>query len=88
MYEEAKEKFFGCTNQDMQQYYADKEANRPIDPKTLVKQQFVMNKNNAMPGKLHLSYLPFFVSPHLQLSQNKESLENQYFQDEYKGVTI
>ena len=37
MYEDAKAKFFACTDQDMQEYYEMKEANKPIDPKTLVK---------------------------------------------------
>ena len=49
---DAAAKFFGCTDQDMAEYRAAQEANRPVDPKTLIKQQFVMSKTNAQPGKL------------------------------------
>ena len=45
------EKFFGCTAVDMDEKRAEAEANRPIDPKTLVKQQFVMSKSSAIPRK-------------------------------------
>ena len=37
MYGEAVEKFFACTDADMAEKRAIEEANRPIDPKTLVK---------------------------------------------------
>jgi len=33
----AREKFFACTGQDMDQYYEEKARNQPVDPKTLVK---------------------------------------------------
>ena len=36
-FEDNKTKFFACSDQDMQEYYAAKEANKPIDPKLLVK---------------------------------------------------
>mmetsp|Transcript_22159 Transcript_22159/g.25957 ORF Transcript_22159/g.25957 Transcript_22159/m.25957 type:complete len:105 (+) Transcript_22159:40-354(+) len=45
----AAEKFFGCTDQDMAQYREEQERNRPVDPKTLIKQQFVMSKSEARP---------------------------------------
>ena len=35
----------------MNEYYEDKARNAPVDPKTLVKQQFVMSKTNAIPRK-------------------------------------
>ena len=44
-------KFFGATDQDMAQYREEQEANRPVDQKTLIKQQFVMSKSGAQPGK-------------------------------------
>ena len=44
-------KFFGCTDQDMAEYRAEQERNAPVDPKTLIKQQFVMSKSTAQPGK-------------------------------------
>ena len=49
--EEAAAKFFACTDSDMAEYRAEQERNRPVDPKTLIKQQFVMSKSNAAPGK-------------------------------------
>ena len=48
----AAEQFFGCTENDMAEYRAEQERNRPVDPKTLIKQQFVMSKSEAKPGKL------------------------------------
>ena len=36
----------------MAEYHAEIEANRPVDPKTLVKQQFVMSKSNAAPAQM------------------------------------
>ena len=36
----------------MQEFYAAKEANKPVDPKLFVKQQFVMNKNQSVKRKL------------------------------------
>ena len=47
----AAEQFFGCTEQDMALYREEQERNRPADPKTLIKQQFVMSKSQARPGK-------------------------------------
>ena len=43
----AAEKFFACTDDDMAEYRAEQERNRPVDPKTLIKQQFVMSKSQA-----------------------------------------
>ena len=45
--EDATAKFFACTDRDMAEYREEQERNRPIDPKTLIKQQFVMSKTNA-----------------------------------------
>ena len=58
---DAAAKFFGCTDQDMDEYRAEQERNRPVDPKTLIKQQFVMSKTEAQPGKwsiFHISGAP------------------------------
>ena len=49
--EEAANKFYGCTDSDMAELRAEQEANRPVDTKTLIKQQFVMSKTGAQPGK-------------------------------------
>ena len=35
--EEASKKFFACTDEDMAEYRAEQERNRPVDPKTLIK---------------------------------------------------
>ena len=35
---DAAEKFFACTQQDMDEFHAQKQANVPADPKLLVKQ--------------------------------------------------
>ena len=61
------DKFFACTNQDMNEYYETKAANQPIDPKTLVKQQFVMNKSQAVARK--------YIANYFQSSQNKTLLK-------------
>ena len=49
--EENANKFFACTDDDMAAYREEQERNRPVDPKTLIKQQFVCSKKNAQPGK-------------------------------------
>ena len=49
--EQAAEKFFACSDTDMAEYRAEQERNRPVDPKTLIKNQFVMSKSQAQPGK-------------------------------------
>ena len=49
--EDAANKFYACTDSDMAEMRAEQEANRPADPKTLIKQQFVMSKSGAQPGK-------------------------------------
>ena len=41
------EKFFACTNMDMQERQAIIDANKPIDPKTIVKNQFTMDKKQS-----------------------------------------
>ena len=51
--EDAANKFFACTDADMAELRAEQEANRPVDPKTLIKQQFVMSKSSAQPGKCY-----------------------------------
>ena len=53
--EDAAQKFYACTDADMAERRAEEEANRPVDPKTLIKQQFVMSKSGAQPGKLQTS---------------------------------
>lgn len=47
-FEVAREKFFAATQQDMNEYHDEIARNQPVDPKTLVKQQFVMSKTNAL----------------------------------------
>ena len=47
--QDAAQKFFACTDSDMAERRAEEEANRPVDPKTLIKQQFVMSKSQAQP---------------------------------------
>ena len=59
----AAEQFFGCTENDMAEYRAEQERNRPVDPKTLIKQQFVMSKTNAQPGKFHVLSLEHYNQP-------------------------
>jgi len=49
--EESLNKFFACSEAEMAEFRAQKESNRPVDPKTLIKQQFIMSKSNAQPGK-------------------------------------
>ena len=53
--QDAAEKFFACTESDMQELYAERAANQPADPKLLIKQQFVMNKNESVARKYHHS---------------------------------
>lgn len=45
------EKFFGATVMDNEQRDADRRANMPVDPKTLVKNQFMMSKDSSEPRK-------------------------------------
>lgn len=66
--EDAAHKFFACTNVDMAERAAEEEANRPVDPKTLIKQQFVMSKSGAQPGKLHFFIPNKFVKSHTILT--------------------
>merc|ERR1712160_29627 len=43
------QKFFGCTGGDMAVRAELMEANRPVDPKSTVKNMFVMNASGAAP---------------------------------------
>ena len=55
--EDAANKFFACTEQDMAEYRAEKARNVQPDPKTLIKEQFIMTKSQARPGKYCLAWL-------------------------------
>jgi len=54
--EDAAAKFFACTDSDMAEYREEQERNRPPNQQALIKQQFVMSKSNAQPGKYPSSY--------------------------------
>ena len=51
---ESKTKFFGCTDKEWQERQEFLATHKPIDPKTLVKTMFVLNKKESMPRKLML----------------------------------
>ena len=55
-----KEKFFACSPQDMQLYADEKARNQPVNPPTLIKQQFVMSKSEAIQRKIIVSYISFY----------------------------
>ena len=42
--------FWGCTQGDWEKKQQELEAQRSYDPKTLVKQQFYLDKTQAQPG--------------------------------------
>ena len=57
----------------MEEYYEEKKRNAPVDPKTLVKQQFIMSKSQAVQRKGSKFIASVTILSVYLLASNKQS---------------